>query len=287
MILIDISQIMIANLMKHIAMKGKDVVIDEALVRHMILNGIRSYRKKFHQEYGEIVICCDARENWRRECFQYYKAHRKDDREESSFDWSAIFDAMSKISEEIRVNLPYKNLLIDKAEADDIIAALCSEYGSYYPSQDKILIVSSDKDFLQLQKYMNVAQYSPRDKEFMRINNPARFLREHIILGDRGDGIPNIMTQDDAIYTKTKQKSVPRKMFDVWTTNDPTSWCKGEMLRNYKRNEQLIDFECIPGTLKSVILEQFQTQVTPERKNIINYFMNHRLSNLIESLGDF
>ena len=207
MILLDLNQVMIANIMMQ---PGAVNNIEENLIRHMVLNSIRMYNVKFKDEYGEMVICADDRKYWRRDVFPYYKASRKKDREASPFDWNLIFETLNKIRDELRDTFPYRVLQVDKTEADDIIGTLCHKHGVQLMNEttEKILILSSDKDFMQLQKFANVEQFSPAAKKFLKTNEPEKFLREHIIKGDRDDGIPNILSSDDTFVTDKRQKPV-------------------------------------------------------------------------------
>ena len=286
MILLDLNQVMIANLMVQI--QGGKVDLQEDLVRHMVLNSIRLYRKKF-EEYGELVICADDKNYWRKDVFPYYKAHRKEDREKSDLDWKKIFDILNKVKQEIKEVFPYRVLQVSRAEADDIIGTLTNKYGVYLNNQstEKILILSGDKDFGQLQKYMNVEQFSPVTKRWIRINDARRFLREHIMKGDRGDGIPNFLSQDSCIITKERQKPLASSKIDVWVDQEPEKFCTEEMLRNYKRNEQLVDLDFVPDNIRSEIIKQYEEYAIPNRKQLLNYFIKNKLKLLTEHIGDF
>jgi hypothetical protein len=286
MILLDLNQVMIANLMVQI--QGGKVDLQEDLVRHMVLNSIRLYRKKF-EEYGELVICADDKNYWRKDVFPYYKAHRKEDREKSDLDWKKIFDILNKVKQEIKEVFPYRVLQVSRAEADDIIGTLTNKYGVYLNNQstEKILILSGDKDFGQLQKYMNVEQFSPVTKRWIRVNDARRFLREHIMKGDRGDGIPNFLSHDSCIITKERQKPLASSKIDVWVDQEPEKFCTEEMLRNYKRNEQLVDLDFVPDNIRSEIIKQYEEYSIPNRKQLLNYFIKNKLKLLTEHIGDF
>lgn len=285
MILLDLNQVMISNLMMQIASNDQ---LEESLVRHMILNSIRLYRQKF-KDYGELVICCDDKNYWRKSIFPYYKQHRKADREKSQLDWSKIFEILNKVREELKETFPYRVLQVEHAEADDIIGTLTNRFGVYLnnTATDKILILSGDKDFGQLQKYSNVEQFSPVTKRWIKVADPRRFLREHIMKGDRGDGIPNFLSADSCIIAKERQKPLPSKKIDQWVDLEPEAFCTGDMLRNYKRNEQLVDLDCIPDEIISKINKLYDQYQIPERKGLFNYFIKHKLKLLMDSIGDF
>lgn len=172
MILLDYSQIALSNI---IVQK----LNDENMIRHMILNSIRMYNKKYRNEYGQMVICADGMNTWRKDYFPLYKAHRKKNRAESDQDWPEIFRILNLVREEIKENLPYKVIHLEGCEADDVIGALAmetQEFGKHEP----VMIISSDKDFIQLHKYNNVKQYSPIQKKMVFDPNPRTYCFEHI-----------------------------------------------------------------------------------------------------------
>ena len=286
MILIDYNQICIANLM----MQLKHSELSEDLIRHMILNSLRYNKQKFGKEFGELVICCDDKNYWRKDIFPYYKAHRKSDREKSPLDWNMIFETLNKVRDELKETFPYKVIRTQRAEADDIIASICHKYGHLgikNGSAEPILILSSDKDFAQLQKYANVEQYSPNTKKWIRISNPERYLREHIMRGDRGDGIPNFLSKDSCFVNGERQKPLSIKKIDAWAALEPSDFCDERMLRNYSRNETLVNLDYIPEWIQESIINQFDKYQEPDRKGLLNYFIKNKLRNLTEHIGDF
>ena len=90
------NQIAVANLMMNLKMNNSKTV-DESMVRHMILNSIRMYRKEHHSEYGEVVLTWDSKHSWRKDYFPQYKAGRRKGREKSSLDWDKIFTVLNNI----------------------------------------------------------------------------------------------------------------------------------------------------------------------------------------------
>lgn len=288
MILVDLNQVMISNLMMQINSNASNQ-IDENLIRHMVLNSLRMYNVKFRDQYGEMVICSDDKKYWRRDLFPYYKASRKKDREASPFDWNMIFETLNKVRDEIRDNFPYRVVQVEKTEADDVIGTLCHEYGVYLKNSDteNILILSSDKDFQQLQKFVNVEQFSPMAKKFIRNNAPDKFLKEHIIKGDRSDGIPNFLSHDDTFVTEARQKPVTEKKLNSWMDQEPEAFCDENMLRNYRRNEMLIDLGKIPEEYKQKILDTYKNAKKNGRDKIFDYLLKHRMKMLMEHIQEF
>lgn len=282
-ILIDLNQVLISNLMQQINNSPK-TKLDENMIRHMVLNSLRSYAKQFRHKYGNIIVACDSKKYWRRDIFPFYKAHRKKDRDKSELDWHLIFETLNKIRDELKENFPYKVLEVEGAEADDIIAVLT---GRLSPHED-ILILSSDKDFVQLQKYSNVTQYSPILKRFIKSENPAEYIREHIIRGDRGDGIPNFLSPDNTFVIGERQKVINKKKLTEWINSEPQNFCTTDiMMRGYKRNQMLVDLDFIPENIKSQIVDTFDTTKPANRQKMLTYFIENRLKNLIETLDEF
>jgi len=260
------------------------IKLDESLIRHMVLNSLRSYAKQFKSKYGDIIVACDSKKYWRREIFPFYKAHRKSDREKSSFDWGLIFETLNKIRDELKDNFPYRVLEVEGAEADDIIAVLSARLS---PNED-ILILSSDKDFVQLQKYANVSQYSPILKRFVKTESPHEYIKEHIIRGDRGDGIPNFLSPDNTFVVGERQKVINKKKLVEWINSDPEKFCVTDnMLRGYKRNQMLVDLDFVPESLKQQIVVAYDTMKPANKQKMLNYFIQNRLKNLIEVIDEF
>ena len=283
MILLDFSNIIVGSIM--VSHKIPDTErFGEDFIRHLVLNSIRSYRNKYKNKYGEIVICTDFHSSWRKEVFPFYKAHRKVAREkqkvEKGMDWSALFDTISKIIVEIDTFFPYKVIRVEHAEGDDVIAVLSKTF------KEKSLIVSSDKDFSQLYKYKWVRQFSPMKQKMLNGIDPIMYLKEHIIRGDKGDGIPNILSEDDCIVSGVRQKSISKKKIINWLVQDPDDF-NDEMKRGWIRNKILIDFDLIPEPITTAILKQYNEEKKYQQGQLINYFIKNRLKYLMENMGDF
>jgi hypothetical protein len=282
MIIFDFNQVAISNLMEQIG--SSRTAVDESLVRHMILNTIRTYVKKFKESHGpEVVIACDNKNYWRRDIFPHYKAGRKKAREASGHDWNTIFDCLNKIRDELREHSPYKVISVETCEADDIIAALVMKYSS----TQKMMILSSDKDFAQLQRYPNVEQYSPILKKYIKEPLPLLQLKQLIIRGDKGDGIPNILSPDDVFVVGGRQKAITEAKIINWMNQDAKEFCNENMLRNFSRNEILIDLSKIPEKLVSQILDTYENAKAHSKTQFMNYMIANRLKNLLEVLDDF
>ena len=287
MILVDISQISLASMMMHLNM-NKTTKPDEAMVRHMILNSLRMYRSKFKEEYGELILCFDSRHYWRRDHFPNYKAGRKKSRESSNLDWDAIFGCLNEIKQELKDYFPYKCVEVYGAEADDVIATLCLEL-EY--DNGKTLILSGDKDFIQLHRFTNVSQYSPITKKMINGHDPYQYLDEHILKGDTSDGVPNVLSPDNTFVDGIRQKPLSKKKIAEWTGEIlmPVEMAipDGEVKRNFQRNQQLIDLSKAPEEIFMSCLKAYQESPEGDRSKLLNYFTKKRLKNLIESIGEF
>ena len=281
MIIVDMNQICLASVMMSQQMSNSNDV-DDKMIRHMILNSIRLYRGMFSEEFGEIVLTYDSKHYWRRDYFPNYKAGRKKGRENDTKDWDAIFNCLNKIKSEFKENLPYKYLEIYGAEADDIIATLCKNLGT----ANKIMIVSGDKDFIQLQKYPNVQQYSPILKKYVNGHDPVTYIKEHILKGDASDGVPNVLSPDNTFVDGLRQRPLGRKKIETWL-NMNVDDLQDEVKRNYQRNDKLINLDNIPRDLEKEIMVEFSEAPCGDRSKLLNYFIKSRLKELTESIGDF
>ena len=279
-ILVDYNQIAISNLMISLKM-GHINEVEEGMLRHMILNSLRFNRQKFHEDYGELIICCDGRETWRRDVFPYYKRNRKTSRAESGHDWGLIFETLNTIRSELDEHFPYKVVHLDRAEADDIIAVLAK----HWTEGEKILILSGDKDFMQLQKYENVDQYSPVQKKFLRTKNPQEFLFEHIARGDIADGIPNCLSKDSTFVSGDRQTPVTKKRLAEWMSNGKVNYKDGDV--GFDRNRRLIDFDYIPKELEKEIVDEYENAKSADRRYLLDYFITNQLSKLMKDIQEF
>lgn len=281
MILVDLNQVLLSGIMAQ-AYNKKNFVWNEDLLRHMVLNVLRGHVRSFKGEYGEVVLCCDNRNYWRREYFPFYKAGRKKSREKSSLDWHMIFDMLAKFKTELKENFPYRVVDVEGAEADDIIGTLVPRHAPH----EKILIISSDGDFLQLQRYGNVKQYNPAQKKYLKSENPALELKEKIILGDRGDGIPNILSASDCFVTETKQKTITSKKLSEFLNADIGQYDTIAQI-GYSRNEKLIDLSKIPDDIKNKIINNFEELKPASKQKLFSYFVEKKLTNLMENISEF
>lgn len=282
-ILVDISQIIIANIaMAQFVGRRDGTVVDDSLIKHMIINSLRLYNVKFKREYGQLIICCDTRNTWRKEFFPFYKAKRQEQKEAGPVDWQVVYSALNGMIDDLKEHFPYKVLKVDGCEADDILATLSRNLPGNH------VIISGDKDMGQLINH-RVKQFHPISKKFIEVPNPGAYLKELIIRGDKGDGVPNILSDDDSIVTKGKrQASIHNDKVEVWLYKEPKEFCENnKVLNNYKRNATLIDLSMTPSSLQDKIMEEFQIPANGNIQSIMQYFSAHRMRNLLESIEQF
>jgi 5'-3' exonuclease len=297
MILVDFSQVALSTILTfQRELKGTESEVKN-LIRHVTLSSIKNYKKKYGKEYGDVVICCDGRKYWRRDYFPNYKAGRKKAREASDLNWALIFDTLSEMRDDIAKYFPYRVLHVERCEADDIIAVL-TRYAQnnelvregLVEEPQKILIVSSDKDFKQLQLYPNVKQWSPMLKKFISASRQdiIDYKIEHIVKGDAGDGVPSILNSDDIFVLGERQKPISAKRLAEFIENGEAACRNDEEKRNYSRNQTLVDFECIPSEINEEILNTYlNTKPTGDKMSIFNYLVEHRCNLLLNDIEDF
>ena len=285
MIIVDYSGIAIASIFS----QDRPAEIEEGLIRHMILNSLRRYNLKFRKDYGQMVIACDS-SSWRKETYPQYKAKRKTTRDESPLDWGHLFTLINGVRDEIKENMHYPVVTVDRAEADDIIAELVEstqEFGKCEP----VMIVSSDKDFFQLQQYSNVKQFSPMKRDFIKVDDAAFYKFEHICRGDSSDGVPNVLSVDESFTEGIRQKPMRAKKIQEWYTANGDSQLMDMMgqdtYRNYCRNKSVIDFDYIPEDIKTDINNKYNQQTDKNKRGVLTYLIEKRCNMLIDSVADF
>ena len=275
-ILIDNNQIILSSIFT--AAKTAQSEDDYGFIRHLVLNTYRKYLSKFRRDYGELIICNDSKNVWRKDFFPQYKKNRSERQKKSKFDWGKIFNELHTIREEMKDVFPYRFVQVERAEADDIIAVIAKNFHH----KEKIMIVSSDKDFQQLQRYPNVEQYSPSKKGILRCDDPYDFLLDHVVRGDSSDGVPNAIS-DDAVFVEGRRQTR--------LTNKKIEELKEvgfQQEDNFmERNQKLIDLTMVPDYIEEETMRQMETEVSGDRSKILNYMMKYRLRSLIDNLEDF
>lgn len=300
MILLDFNQIAISSIfafqndLKKTS-ENKEQAVN--IIRHAVLSGIKYYKSKYGAQYGEMILCADGKESWRKQVFPYYKANRKKSRDASDLDWKLIFDTISSISKDIQEHFPWRIIHLDRVEGDDIIATLVKwTQDNGYITQglveepQPVLIVSSDGDFQQLHKYSNVKQWSPIQKKVVpKPANLDEFLIEHIVKGDSVDGIPNILSADNVLVEEgvRQNKMTAGKLAKFYALGRDA--CENEtQLRNWDRNRTLVDLDCIPEDIAKQILDTYtSTRPKGDKMSVMNYLIKHKCRLLLDDLESF
>lgn len=289
MILIDFNQVCLASIMTMQSdLKTPDVDKKKDLIRHIALSSIKSYKKKYAKQYGEVVIVSDGREYWRKDFFPNYKASRKKNRENSDMDWNFIFTTLNEIREDLKQHFPYKVLHVHKCEADDVIAVLAESTQEFGKHED-VMIISSDKDFKQLQVYDNVAQYSPMLKKQIKVTKKElnEWIIEHIVKGDSGDGIPNILSDDNCFINEQRQKPVSSKRLEEFMKNGFKACQNDVERRNWHRNSTLVEFKYIPDEIKQSVIQEYEKPANGDKNSIMNYLIKNKCRLLLNEIEDF
>jgi len=285
MIIVDYSGIAIAAIFS----QDRPDEVEESLIRHMILNSLRRYNVKFRDEYGPMILACDST-SWRKEKYPQYKAKRKSARDESPLDWGKFFGFLNNIRDEIAAEMPYPVVHVDRAEADDVIATLV-ESTQEFGKNEPVMIVSSDKDFIQLHRYSNVKQFSPMKRNFLKVDDPVYYKFEHICKGDVSDGVPNMLSADNTFSDGLRQTPLRTKKIQEWYKAHP-NLCDEDVMtqeqyRNYCRNKLMIDLDCIPADIRENITNKYNSQQGKSNNKVLNYLITKRCSLLVESANEF
>lgn len=291
MILIDYNAVAIATITTEMKMQS----LEPGFLKHLFFSKILHFKKKFPEYGNRIVLAMDDKNYWRKDVFPFYKGMRKKNREESSIDWTSIFKSMDDLTEDLKSLNIYTIVKVDRCEADDIMAVICKYSQDHNLVQtglieepEPILIMSADTDLVQLQKYSNVKQYSPVQKKWVETSDLRYFMMEHILRGDRGDGIPNVLSPENSLVDGIRQTSLKETFIQEVLAMDDPSKLLPEVLKNYQRNEKLVNLDFIPEEYVGKIIETY-TASSPkmDRMKLMTYFTKNKMKILLESLQDF
>lgn len=285
--ILDFSGVMLASILR--AYKEQPKTIDVNLIRHVILSTIKFYNKDFRHTYGKPLIACDTRNGtWRRDFFPHYKIKRSTSRPVPPEVWTEIMTAMDQVKNEIKEELPYPVIEVPKAEGDDVIAVISKSLS------EPTVIISNDKDFNQL-ICSTIHQYRPLNKTL--IKKPESSVACHIIQGDAGDGIPNMLSDDDTFAVSGKRQ-IPLTakyrhglLAEFNNLSNPNNEFN-KYHRNLIRNQTLIDFNHIPESLAASILHEFRSQTEDKqgkgyKYSMMGYLIKHKMDVLKEQIDQF
>lgn len=296
MILIDFSQVMHANLAMNIFVGKNTDAVQPDFLRHMILNTLRAIRMKFKEkDWGEMVLCCDSKDLWRKDIFPHYKANRKKARAESKIDWDKVHGYFDMFTQEIKDNFHYRVVKVDKCEGDDAIAVLVGRFGAAGPlnTGEPLKIISGDEDFLMLQHFGNVSQFDWIKKRELTCQDPERERLVLILRGDSGDGVPNVLSPDNSFVDGIKQKPLREDNLNKMLAAMQEKWASSEypeeLRRNVKRNEALVDLFLVPAEYAAKIMEEFESQGNKpnDKQRLMMYLGSKRLKLLVAQLNEF
>jgi 5'-3' exonuclease len=258
---------------------------NEQLCKHLIYNKIRAYNQKFSNQYGDMVICLEGKNNWRYESFQYYKHNRKTTKAEDVETWTELYRVLEATVNDLIEFFPFAVLRVNRTEADDVLATLAR-----YINEPNI-IISSDKDFMQLLSLPHVSQYDPRTEAMKKLDvTPEQYILEHVLGGDRSDGIPNILSPDNFFLCAdgVRQKSITKKYKEEFIGRLKNKELTNEEVKNFKRNSKLINLSEIPKEIKVAILEQYSRyEIKGNHKTLLNYFIENQYTAFVECVNEF
>ena len=121
-------------------------------------------------------------------------------------------------------------------------------------------------------------------------SNPRLFLQTHIIKGDKGDGVPNILSEDNVFVEGFRQTPMSKKKIDniIEDLDDGELLYAASWYRNYCRNKKLIDLTETPNDLKRQIINSFEEQDPwPNKGNVFPYLVSKNCNELIKSVQEF
>lgn len=209
----------------------------------------------------DTVIAKDSRlvKSFRYSLYPEYKLTRKIQRSKrSQYKIGPVFEELyTNVFPSIFDNHTMQ-LMVDGAEGDDVIASLAKSQ-KLSEDYDKIVLISSDRDFLQLQTDRPVQQYDiqgelivprlKRGNEVISIT-PKQALLIKIISGDTSDNIKPIKPKTGEI---TAYKYITEKAdeFKKLLKENP------EVAEKLVLNSKLVDFNNIPVELCQKVVDEF------------------------------
>lgn len=252
-----------------------DFDMDIRKIRYVILSSIRGAFSRLKQ-FAPLVVCCDNG-SWRKDYFPFYKHKRRVVQNEGPVDWLEVHFMLKQLQAEFSDHMPFVTLSVEGCEGDDVICHLARKAAN----TERVVIYSDDKDFRQLQVYKNIFQFSHRNKEYLTEDDPAGYLATQVLKGDAGDGVPNILSPDDAFTIEGfRSIAITQKIKDAFIGNTEEEFMdileNDPKFRNVRdnlekknlsiedvpkyinRNRHLVDFTFTPQVLKDEIESEFE-----------------------------
>jgi hypothetical protein len=285
-VLVDFNGIALGSILGQLNRGEK---LSENLVKHIILNNIRMYRVKYPEAtWGKLTICTDSK-SWRKDVYPQYKANRTASKEkDTKRDWDEIYRLINLTIDDLKSNFPYSIIGVPKAEADDVIGALTAHL-TRPMAAEPVVIISADKDFIQLHRLGEVIQYSPMQQKMVKVDSPIKYMFEHLMKGDSGDGVPNVLSPDNAFTDKIRQTPMRKKVIEEWWEDRDRlkEVMPPEAFRNYMRNREMIDLSRTPKNIKDAAINALEDYKYNGRSDILTYLIENKMKMLIECAGEF
>ena len=265
------------------------------LWRYNVFNSIYQCLWKV-KNVEEVILAVDDSNSWRKAIYNRYKESRKKKKKDSKVDWNVLYKMLHTLASEFKHYMPFKVMKIKSAEADDVIAVMAKKL------KNPCVIIARDEDYFQLfGKKKNLRIYDPITQilygpdDFKDIKD---FLLKLVFCGQRKDDIPNILTPDDwGLTESTKDKRKPgfgEKAFDK-IKDDIKSFIESgyknnyygevDLSKNLKRNRFLMDFDKIPNTIISRIVDCYNNSSNyPPIDNIYLFFEKYKMRSFMEDI---
>jgi 5'-3' exonuclease len=291
-ILVDFSSIYFRTAYGMARELEKTAYEDFNMVKHSIIFTILNFKKKL-KHLKEIVVAIDSRtekkQYWRHEIYPGYKLGRK--HQESLVPKDLFYKAYNELQEEFNTLFPWKVIIYNGAEADDIIAVICDEF-----KNENNIIYSPDKDFIQMLNHSyNNYVYDPIKRLFVYDNNPDKYIFNHICTGDKSDNIPNILSEMNCLNEGKRMSPLRKNKINDWyyiAKENDSIRLRAEMSEKiyvrYLQNKKIIDLLEIPSELKENIIKKYNdTSFVTDQNGLWKYLHKNNMKILLDNFNSF
>lgn len=257
------------------ANKKHDEETAAGLAHHTALMTLNKYFKKFKPD--KVVMAFD-RSSWRKDytasdlCVsgKPYKGNRRQKMTPSEKEKFARFlTHLKEFEDMMREHTSVVCIAAEKCEADDIIAMFVRKY-----EDDKITVVTADKDMIQLLDHPNIELLDPSSGKRRSLEewggDAGFFLFEKCFRGDQSDNVQNAFPG----VRKTRLKKAYNDDYELnnilnekWTAPDGTKFKVKEL---YNENKLLMDLRAQPNAIKQRALDAISEQM--ENPGTYSYF---------------
>jgi len=257
---------------------------------HLFLNQLLFRIKQFKVcKSNRMYLAIDSK-SWRKRYFNlvkkryfnnYYKDKEVTDeaykghREKSEYiNFEKIFEIFRDVVYNLSKYTDIVPIKVKDTEADDIIGTICLNN-----PDEKITIISGDKDFKQLLVNDNIKMYNGKTHIYESVPNVDLFLKHHIIMGDRIDEVPAIKPR---VGDKTAMKMLP--------TIDMLLNTNIDMKFRYYVNEKLIDLSKSPKYIQKRILYKYNSvkdDFNFDANEFIKFLQKYECREIIKKINGF